>query len=579
MRRRDLFKAAAGLAMIPLLGVRALAAPFRRVRPSDAAWPKPSDWESLRKQVGEALIRPEPLHGPYDNPFNVGDQAAGTQVSGWLNAWRPGISAYAVKARSGEDVAAAVDFARRHKLRLVVKGGAHSYQGTSNAPDSLLVWTRAMNRVELIDGFTPEGCADAPVPAVSVEAGAMWIDVYDAVTTKGGRYAQGGGCTTVGVAGHVQSGGFGSLSKRWGTAAGNLLEAEIVTADGKLRRVNKCRDPELFWGIKGGGGGSLGVVTRLVLRTHDLPEFFGSASAVIRASSDEAFRRLVARFFDFYAEALFNPHWGEQARIRGDNRLELSMVCQGLTAEETKAVWKPFLDWLAVSPADYAFDEDFWAGATAAKGWWDIDARRRRGSTSLVADERSGAPPAHAWWRGDQDQCGAFIYGYESLWLPAGLLDPAQRPVLVDALIAASRHQKVELHFNKGLAGGDPGAIALARDTATNPEAIDAFALAIMADGGPSRFPGMPDAHDEEKARQTSSAVDSATAALSSLAPAGGSYVSESNFFNKDWARSFWGSNYPRLLAAKRRYDPDGLFFVHHGVGSEDWSEDGFTRA
>jgi len=475
-------------------------------------------------------------------------------------------------------VAAAVDFARRHKLRLVVKGGAHSYQGTSNAPDSLLVWTRAMNKVEMIGAFTPEGCADAPVPAVSVEAGAMWIDVYDVVTSKGGRYAQGGGCTTVGVAGHVQSGGFGSLSKRWGTAAGNLLEAEIVTADGKLRRVNKCRDPELFWGIKGGGGGSLGVVTKLILRTHDLPEFFGGASAVIRATSDEAFHRLVARFLEFYAGALFNPQWGEQARIRGDNRLELSMNCQGLTAEETKAVWKPFLDWLAASPGDYAFDEDFWAGATAARGWWDIEARRRRGSTSLAADERSGAPPAHAWWRGDQDQCGVFIYGYESLWLPAGLLEPERRPALVDALIAASRYQQVNLHFNKGLAGGDPGAIALARDTATNPEALDAFALVIIADGGPSRFPGMPDAHDSDKARMVASAVDAATAILAPLAPAGGSYVSESNFFNKNWAKSFWGSNYPRLLAAKRRYDPDGLFFVHHGVGSEEWSEDGFTR-
>jgi len=579
MLRRDFFKAVAGLAMVPLLSVRALAAGFRRVRPGDAAWPKPSDWEALRKQVGEALIRPEPLHGPYDNPFSVGDQAAGTQVSGWLGAWRPGISAYAVKARNGEDVAAAVDFARRHKLRLVVKGGAHSYQGTSTAPDSLLVWTRAMNRVELIGAFTPEGCPDVPVPAVSVEAGAMWIDVYDAVTSKGGRYAQGGGCTTVGVAGHVQSGGFGSLSKRWGTAAGNLLEAEIVTADGKVRRVNKCRDPELFWGIKGGGGGSLGVVTKLILRTHDLPEFFGGASAVIRANSDEAFRRLVGRFVDFYAEALFNPHWGEQARIRGDNRLELSMNCQGLTAEETKAVWKPFLDWLAASPGDYGFDEDFWAGATAARGWWDIDARRRRGSTSLVADERTGAAPAHAWWRGDQDQCGVFIYGYESLWLPAGLLEPERRPALIDALIAASRYQQVNLHFNKGLAGGDPGAIALARDTATNPEALDAFALVIIADGGPSRFPGMPDAQDGDKARQIASAVDAATAILAPLAPAGGSYVSESNFFNKTWAKSFWGSNYPRLLAAKRRYDPEGLFFVHHGVGSEEWSEDGFTRA
>ena len=72
------------------------------------------------------------------NPFYIGDQPGGTQVSGWLDAWTPAPSAYAVKARSSSDVAAAVNFARDNRLRLVVKGAGHSYQGTSNAPDSLL---------------------------------------------------------------------------------------------------------------------------------------------------------------------------------------------------------------------------------------------------------------------------------------------------------------------------------------------------------------------------------------------------------------------------------------------------------
>jgi FAD/FMN-containing dehydrogenase len=54
--------------------------------------------------------------------------------------------------------------------------------------------------------------------------------------------------------------------------------------------------------------------------------------------------------------------------------------------------------------------------------------------------------------------------------------------------------------------------------------------------------------------------------------------VAESNFFERTWQRSFWGSNYSRLAAVKHEYDPSGLFFVHHGVGSEDWSTDGFRR-
>jgi FAD/FMN-containing dehydrogenase len=70
-------------------------------------------------------------------------------------------------------VAAGVSFVRQHNLRLVVKGGGHSYLGGSNAPDSLLIWTRAMNRIDLHDAFVPLGCSTRPMPAVTVEAGCM----------------------------------------------------------------------------------------------------------------------------------------------------------------------------------------------------------------------------------------------------------------------------------------------------------------------------------------------------------------------------------------------------------------------
>jgi len=573
VKRRDLLKAAAALALVTGTGGRALAAVFRRVRPGEAAWPKPADWAALKRAVNGRLLEPEAIRASLanigdhpGNPFFLGDEPAGTQLSGWFKAWTPAPSAYAVAAESGEDIAAAVNFARKHGLRLVVKGGAHSYQGTSNAPDSLLVWTRHMREVKMIGAFMPEGCTGS-APAVAVDAGAMWIDAYDTVTVKGGRYVQGGGCTTVGVAGNVQSGGFGSFSKGFGTAAGSLLEAEIVTADGKLRRVNQCQDPELFWGIKGGGGGSLGVVTKLVLRTHDLPEFFGFVSAVIRAQSDEAYRQLIVRFMAFYRDALCNPHWGESVQVRPSNQLHIGMVSQGLTEAEMKAAWQPFLDWVSASPGDYAFEEGPALGTAPARYWWDAEARKAKGSHAFNYDDRPGTPVQNAWWRDDSEQVGAYIWGYDSLWLPASLLGDADH--LAASLVAASRHQQVELHFNKGLAGAPEEAISRAADTATNPAVLDAFALAIVANGG---------GKDDTAAQKGAQAVDAATAILAPLAPAGGSYVSESNYFNRDWAKAFWGRNYPRLLAAKRKYDPEGLFFVHHGVGSEDWSPDGFSR-
>src|SRR5438270_5189906 len=101
-------------------------------------------------------------------------------------------------------------------------------------------------------------------------------------------------------------------------AAASLLEAEVVTADGAVRIANTCTNPDLFWAIKGGGGGSLGVVTRLTLKTRALPQFFGAVNATIKASSDAAYRRLIDRVVGFYAESLLDPHWGEQIVFRRD---------------------------------------------------------------------------------------------------------------------------------------------------------------------------------------------------------------------------------------------------------------------
>jgi FAD/FMN-containing dehydrogenase len=571
--------------------------PAHRTRPSDPAWPSAGSWEQLNRQVGGQLIRVQtPLAACADaadntacqvilknlkNPYFIGDQPGLTQTSGWADAWMSALSAYAVVARGTAHVVAAVNFARANNLRLVVKGGGHSYQGTSNAPDSLLIWMRAMNNIIVYDAFVGEGCAgvELPQPAVTVEAGAMWVHAYDAVTTKYGRYVQGGGCTTVGVAGLIQSGGFGSFSKNYGTAASGLLEAEIVTADGTVRIANACTNPELFWGLKGGGGGSLGVVTRLTLRTHELPAWFGIAFLTIKASSDAAFRRLVGRFIGFYSDSLFNPHWGESVTFRPANTLAVTMASQGLDKQRAEEVWRPFLDWIAGSPRDFTLETTPNIASIPARHLWDADYIREHAAGLIMTDQRPGVPAGNVWWAGDAGQVGWFVHGYQSLWLPAALLEKDRLEPFADALFAASRHWAVALHFNKGLAGAPADAIAAAKDTATNPAVLTAFALAIIAAGSAPAYPGIPGREpDLTVARRDAGAIDIAMGELRKLVSDGGSYVSETNFFESDWQHSFWGANYPRLQAVKAKYDPDGLFFVHHGVGSEEWSDDGFTR-
>jgi FAD/FMN-containing dehydrogenase len=610
MRRRDLLKNALAVSLTPVISATQTLASVKpgrhapkppgklhpRVRPADPGWPSQLQWERLRQKVGGRLLK---LASPFDacrasvqaepcagalkhvrNPYYLGDEPALTQASGWVDAWTSVPSAYAVAAQSTADVMAAVKFARDYNLRLVVKGGGHSYQGTSCAPDSLLIWLRHLNSVQLHQAFKAQGCdTQAPQPAVTIGAGALWADAYEAVTTRAGRYVQGGGCRSVGVAGLVQSGGFGSFSKRYGTAAAALIEAEIVTADGRARLANECMHPDLFWALKGGGGGTFGVVTRLTLRTRELPDAFGAVLTRIKAASDQAYRELIAKAISFYRSDLFTPRWGEQMRFAPDNVLGISMLFEGLSRQQAQGVWAPFLAWVRAHP-EYSFQQEPAVLAIPARRFWDPDYLLQHMPGSVIKDERKGAPPHHAFWAQNQNEAGQLLHGYQSAWLPASLIEPGKQPLLVEAVFASSRHWPWALHFNKGLAGAPEAEIAAASDTATNPAMLDAFALAIIASEGPPAFPGMPGAEpDLTAARDEAQRIGQAMAELLKVAPGAGAYVAESNYFQQDWQTAFWGANYRRLASIKEKHDPEGLFCVHHGVGSEAWSADGFTPA
>jgi FAD/FMN-containing dehydrogenase len=597
LSRRRLLNISAGLPFMSGLVGRASAAsrPQARVRLGDPAWPSEASWNQLDRDVGGRLIKVrspladciggrrdancDQLFKELKNPYYLGDEVGLTQSLGWVGAWTSEPSVYAVAAKTTQDVVAAVNFARSNNLRLVVKGGGHSYQGTSNAADSLLIWTRHMNAIVLHDAFVGAGCtgnAEAQ-SAVSIEAGAYWRQAYDAVTTKGGRYVQGGGCMTVGVVGLVLGGGFGSWSKAFGLAGANLLEAEVVTADGDVKIANACSNPDLFWALKGGGGG-FGVVTRVTLRTHALPESLGGVFATIKASSDDAYRRLISKVIEFYAQALFNPHWGEQLVFAPGDVLSIFMVLQGLDQQQAEATWRPFFDWVSASGQDFSIVSAPRIISEPARRFWD-PAFLKQAPGLVISDDRPGAPADNIFWATNLGETGRVWHAYQSAWLPQSLLADNQRERLADALFAAAKHRGVSLHFNKGLAGATAEAIATARDTAMNPTVVDAFALAISGAGEPPAYPNVP-GHEPDMVTglQDAAAISETMNEIRKLLPRVGSYVWETDYFQPHWQEAFWGENYARLLAVKSKYDPDGLFFLHHGVGSEDWSADGFVR-
>src|SRR6202522_1539593 len=193
MKRRSFLKKCGAAALLPLSSRGLFArSGFRRQRPSDPGRPSQEAWMLLNDAFGGNLI---PVDFPIaactsgggsadckkvleslKNPYSIGDQPGLTQTLGWVDAWATKPSVYAVAARNAQDMAAAVNFAHENRLRLVVKGGGHSFQGTSNAPDSLLIWTRHMNDIAMHPAFVPQGCDGAhPQPAVTVGAGAIWM--------------------------------------------------------------------------------------------------------------------------------------------------------------------------------------------------------------------------------------------------------------------------------------------------------------------------------------------------------------------------------------------------------------------
>lgn len=288
---------------------------------------------------------------------------------------------------------------------------------------------------------------------------------------------------------------------------------------------------------------------------------------------------MVDRFIDFYTASLMNPQWGEIVTIRPGRRLGIAMSSHGLDDRQCEAIWQPFLRWVAEAGDDYAFLEPAQIRSGPARHRWDPAFLQAHAPGAIRHDDRPGAPSDNIYWSANMSEAGHFVRGYESVWLPASLFRTDQREHLTDELLAAGTLASVELHFQKGLAGASREAVAASADTATNPAMLDAFALAIIASEEPPAFPGLAGySPDLAAARHDATQVARAMVTLRSVVPEAGSYVAESSYFEHEWQRCYWGANYPRLLAVKQKYDPAGLFFVRHGVGSEQWTDDGFTR-
>jgi FAD/FMN-containing dehydrogenase len=167
-----------------------------------------------------------------------------------------------------DDVARAVDFAREHDLPLSVRGGGHNVAGTALVERGLTIDMSALREIHV----------DAELRTATVQAGCLLADV-DRATQRHGLVTPLGFMSEVGVAGLTLGGGLGYLSRRFGWTVDNLLEVEIVTADGQLRVASRDEHTDLFWGVRGAGA-NLGVVTSFKFRLHEVgPTVYGGLIA------------------------------------------------------------------------------------------------------------------------------------------------------------------------------------------------------------------------------------------------------------------------------------------------------------
>lgn len=555
--------------------------------PKQSCWPNTQQWNDLNKQVnGHLITGTSPLKACFQspdsetcktslqelkNPFFLESQSGGTQSNGWFNAWNSAVSPYVVAAESAEEIAAAVRFARQHNIRMAIKGTGHDYLGRSNAPDSLLIWTHPMRKVEIIEQFIPEGCSPThkKVTALTAEAGTRWLEAYQEATVKHGRYVQGGGCTSVGVAGgFIQGGGFGSFSKKFGTGAAGILEAELITADGTILIANACKNQDLFWALKGGGGGTYGIVSKITLETHPLPSLFGALTGTIKAKSDRDYQDLIQYFISFYRMKLHNEHWGEQVILNPENELQLALVFQGLNKSEVDKLWQPFITWLEKNPERYQVKIN--TLVLPAKKFWDYSYLEKHLPAEIIADQRKDAPPGEFWWAGNQSEVSIYLTHYQSGYLPFRLFQKEHQSQLAKALFDASRLTRLSLHFNKGLSGASAEARARQKNTAMNPAVLDAVALVTISGGQQYAYPDVVGHKpDLAAAKVSADKAKNAMQIINSLSINAGTYGNEADYFLPQWQHALWGSNYERLLEIKHRYDPKSLFTCHHCVGSE----------
>ena len=412
-----------------------------------------------------------------------------------------------VYCESLADVQRTVRWARRHGVRIVARSGGHSYGGYSTT-------TGVVVDVSRLNGIALDRHGHAVVGA-----GARLIDVY-ARLARFGRTVPAGSCPSVGIAGLTLGGGVGFASRKFGLTCDNLLEATVVLADGTAVVCNSAKHPDLYWALRGGGGGNFGIVTRLVFRTHPVGQV---ATYVLEWPwSDakdvaQAWQRLAPHAPDaFFSVLNLNAAVGGRPRITSAGQL------LG-TTDQLRNILKPLAETgtaMRFSVASHSY----------------LDAQRIWAGCSGTIAECHLPPQGHlsrSTFKGKSSFANAPLS-------PAGIDTMISR---IEARVSTGSGSGIILLDSYG------GAINRVRKNATAFVHRDAlFSMQYLAYWSPS------------------AAAAPNLRWLADFYSAMRPYVSRfayQNYIDPDlvnWQQAYYGANLDRLISVKRRYDPQNVF-------------------
>ncbi|MGW0663008.1 FAD-binding oxidoreductase [Streptodolium elevatio] len=452
------------------------------------------NWAALKARLGGRLLLPE-------------DQGYAVARLGYNELYDSQLPAAVARCTSAEDVQSCLDVARGHGVPIAARSGGHSYLGYSVPNGGLVMDLRPMARVQVQDDGT-----------VQVGAGARLIEVYAALADAG-RLMPAGSCPTVGVGGLALGGGVGVLARKYGLTCDRLVSAEVVTADSRVVTASACSEPDLYWALRGGGGGNFGMVTRFTFSTEPAPELTvfslrfpaGSTAAVVGA------------WQEWVADA--PPELWSNCVVSGGT----PPTCRvGGCHVGSETGLNPLLDRLVSASATQPSSR-----TVQAKTYLDAMKYMAGCANDTIAQ-------CHPTSEGGVLPRAAFVA--VSRVLPAPL--DAQRMVqLMDGRTG------IDL-----LLDSMGGAVArFAPDATAFPHRSALATAQIYASTTPAG-----------KAAATAE-VDAVRDGLAALG-ATGAYVNYIDASLPDWGTAYYGGNLPRLKAVARHYDPDQVFAFPRSV-------------